>query len=155
MWVYQVRCEGCKSMYDAFPSYIEIGPINDLVVLGKERDESGIEVLTTERLYKHEILLLNCPRCLLRVQIAKDLFPSTMKEWLSCHQELLNDLKIENLFKDSGKLKEFPLKCPRCSEWINIPNMKKCCKFCGSTQLSVIKSNNTPKQTSVSDAKKT
>lgn len=146
MWKYRLRCENCHSEYDAFPLSIDIGPLNDEVVIGKEKSDFEIEVLKTEKLYNHGILKINCPTCLLRAQIARDLFPFSMKEWLSCHKEILQELKIENLFKSSGELMEFPIECPRCSEKIETSEMKKICKYCGSKQLSVIKSANCTQQ---------
>ena len=146
MWRILLRCQVCKSERTVFPRTLIIGPLQEQVVTNRELAHEGsakLSILHTQPLYKGRVLSVRCPYCDLSVQVAMDLAPHTLRNYLNNEEKQFEGLAIDRLFKMSAtqcEIKPFPLDCPRCTRSIQCANSRRHCVDCGSDQVQLIQS---------------
>ena len=143
VWFYKTRCLNCGLEDELFPRDVRIGPFNDQVITGTE-DVGGIEICHTKPLYTGTVSRINCPVCLLKVHIASDLAPHSLRLHVQYQDYSFHGLQMERIFDGlhaaTCRIREFPVSCPRCDIEIPEENMRKRCVKCFSKQVQVIRS---------------
>lgn len=135
------RCLKCGRDSSFEQRDVFVGPLRDEIVT-KTEERDGIScIIDVERLYTGKILRVHCPYCVLRISIADDLAPWSLTDHLLNLDPNSADLDLKPLFHVTpahSKLRDFPLRCPRCDEEIAALEMGKLCLECGSNQLQVL-----------------
>jgi len=139
MWRTKLRCRACKKTYIEHPGTLYVGPLFDEIVTGQEL-VAGLTSFVTEKLYRGSTLKICCPYCLLRVLVAADLCPSTLRRYLPLKRD---DLTIDTVIGHTdavAMIREFPVHCPRCDRTIREAGESKKCKYCGTEQMDTLES---------------
>lgn len=146
-WHYLLKCLSCKKEYEANPETITIGNIDDGEKVPTEIVD-GIQLYKVEPTYTGRVTKVYCPSCCLRAFAPENIPLIEFNSWNEA-----SDYDFSNFYHAGNgelELNRFPVNCPKCSTSINKENMRKLCKFCGSSQVNILESK--PNKNSQQDA---
>ncbi len=140
-WSNDYRCVSCSEEYSVKFDTVRVGPIGMSQIVSSTEESHGIVQLHTRSLYDGEILQVKCPYCHFVCDICIDLDRSTMGRFLQLAAQDWPDYNIEKYFESNcTRFIGFPISCLSRDEKIEQAGQWEKCKFCGSSQLNVIRS---------------
>ncbi len=140
-WTYTYRCRACSSTYDVHFDEVLVGPVGMNQVIGKDRSDSGIEILKTRPLYDGKLAQITCSECRFSCKVCSDLDPPTTQFFVTVARRAHPEIDFDVLFEAEGRrLRDFPLLCPCCGSQVLSGSDRKRCVHCGSSQINIIDS---------------